>query len=388
MNELDFLIFTELFKAAYEKCFAQTIKNPMTEIESKVFCNKVLEQTGLSIGWKSVKNYSFFIIDANRAKSENPSVATLDTMSRYVLGAPYTNEIQRKNNEGHHPYWFLYKEKFPPASKKQKSARWVVGVIIGIGGLILVVFCLLYFKWITTSKNEQFTDSFGHLDEVTMTKNGWFLQSKDSIYWNKRGENQGELTLFTLKGDNWPDLSAKPVIKNLLLRKITSDCFMAEIHLSNFKPAEEWQQAGILLLEDTVLTGKSVRLSIAFNDYFAGTKRPNETLVQAITYTGKGFDKPEEIVHKPILYPDSVVNNPALNKNLENPALKIEKHGIKFRFLFAGGARENGAYKELASQDFDMHPNYIGIFAIKGLTNSKVMPARFKFFSLTTYPCN
>jgi hypothetical protein len=107
MNELDFLVFTDLFKAAYEKCFAQAIKNPMTETESKVFCNKVLEQTGLSIGWKSIKNYSFFIIDANSAKSENPSVATLDTLSRYVLSAPYTNEIQRKNNEGHHPLVFI-----------------------------------------------------------------------------------------------------------------------------------------------------------------------------------------------------------------------------------------------------------------------------------------
>jgi hypothetical protein len=389
MNELDFLVFIDLFKAAYEKCFGYAMKNPMTETESKVFCNKVLEQMGLSIGWKSVKNYSFFIIDANSAKAENPSVATLDTLSRYVLGAPYTNEIQRKNDEGHHPYWFLYKEKFQRASKKEAPAkRWITGIAVGIAGLVVVVVCLMYFKHVVGSKSAQFTDYFNHVDEATMAGNGWFVKSKDTSYWNRRGENHGELTLFTLRGDNWPDLSAKPEIKNLLLRKINSDCFAAEVHLTNFRPGEEWQQAGILLLEDTILTGKSVRLSIAFNDYFAGITKPKEILVQAIICTGTGFSKPEEIVHRPILYPDSAINSPMLNKNLENPALKIEKHGNKFRFLFAGGARENGAYKELASQDFDMHPSYIGIFAIKGFTNSKVVPARFKFFSLTANPCN
>jgi hypothetical protein len=64
MNDLDHLVFTELFKAAYSKCFGHAIKNPMTETESKIFCNKILERTGLSIGWKSVKNYSFVITDA------------------------------------------------------------------------------------------------------------------------------------------------------------------------------------------------------------------------------------------------------------------------------------------------------------------------------------
>ncbi|HMH20338.1 MAG TPA: hypothetical protein VK563_01110, partial [Puia sp.] len=107
MDDLDFLVFARLFNEAFVNCFGHAIKNPLTETESKIFCNKILEQTGLSIGWKSVKNYSFFILDKAGSK-ENPSVATLDTLARYVLGAPYTTEIQRKNDESHFPYWFLY----------------------------------------------------------------------------------------------------------------------------------------------------------------------------------------------------------------------------------------------------------------------------------------
>src|SRR5580700_4519548 len=112
MDELDISAFAALFKEAYHKCFGLAIANPVTETEAKIFCNKVLDQTGLSIGWKSVKNYSIFLLDGAAGRRENPSPATLDTLARYVLGAPYTTEIQRKNDESHYPYWFLYREKF------------------------------------------------------------------------------------------------------------------------------------------------------------------------------------------------------------------------------------------------------------------------------------
>jgi hypothetical protein len=385
MDDLDFLVFARLFKEAYVKCFGQAIKNPLTETESKIFCNKVLEQTGLSIGWKSVKNYSLFIKNTSAGKKENPSVATLDTLARYVLSAQYTTEIQRKNEESHYPYWFLYKEKSLKNLKKPVSVKWMIST----GMLVIVIIAsIVYIKFIAVAKGGQFTDSFKYLDENTVLKNGWFVKSKDIAYWNKRNEKPGELTLYTLRGDNWPDPSSKPDIKNLLIRPLNADCFTAEAHLDNFIPGQEWQQAGILLLEDTSFTGKSIRLSFAYNDYFAGAPKPREVLVQAITYLGNGFGKPEEIAHQPIFYPDSAIKNGEMKKNIENSALRIEKQGKKFRFLYALGVRENGAFKEVATQEFDMHPKYIGIFALKGYTNSANMPVRFKFFRITSDPCD
>src|ERR1700733_1424599 len=126
MDRLDQLAFAALFNEAYQKCFGLAIANPMTETEAKIFCNKVLDQTGLSIGWKSVKNYSIFLSDGVAGRQENPSVATLDTLARYVLGAPHTTEIQRKNDESHHPYWFMYREKFVANPRKSQSKTTVL----------------------------------------------------------------------------------------------------------------------------------------------------------------------------------------------------------------------------------------------------------------------
>jgi len=388
MDSLDVLAFAALFKEAYANCFGLSIKNPLSETESKIFCNKILEQTGLSIGWKSMKNYSFFIMDAAAGKRENPSTATLDTLARYVLGAPYSNEISRKNEESHYPYWFLYREKFVASSKINKPKKVFKRGAITIAILIPFAVLLVYFELVERHATLQFTDDFSQVDDASLLRNGWFVKSIDPGYWNKRNETPGQLTLFTLKGDNWPDPAARPEIKNLLLREIATDCFTAEVHLKGFIPSQEWQQAGFLLLEDTSFAGKSMRLSLAYNDYFGGVKKPREILLQAITSLGNGFGKPEEVAHKPIFYPDSASNNGVLVNNLKNSALRIEKRGNNYRFLYAGGTRENGAFKEVATLRFDMQPRFIGIFAIKGFTNAADIPVSFKFFRISGDTCN
>ena len=386
MNNPDFLIFTVLFKEAYQRCFGRAMESPLTETESKLLCNHILDKTGLSIGWKSVKNYSIFINDTAAEKKENPSVATLDTLARYVLNAPYTSEVQRKNDESHYPYWFLYIEKFNGPEKTERKPVSYTFLYVALGAILLIALLAAIYKISVGSKRVNFTDHFTNLNERAMRDNGWFVKSKDPAYWNRRYEKPGDLTLFTLKGDNWQDTLSKPDIKNLLIRPIVSDCFTVEVHLESFIPHEEWQQAGILVMEDTTFTGKSVRLSLAYNDFFGGMKRPKEILIQAITSLGNGFGKPEEIAHKVIFYPDSVNNN-FLLQNLRTSALRIEKYGNKFRFLYAAGPKANGAFKEAITQEFDIKPKYLALFAIKGFTDAGIEPVRFKYFRLTGGDC-
>lgn len=59
MNDLDASAFASLFKEAYSKCFGHPMKNAISETEGKVFSGKLFDQTGLVVGAKSIKNYSF-----------------------------------------------------------------------------------------------------------------------------------------------------------------------------------------------------------------------------------------------------------------------------------------------------------------------------------------
>jgi len=384
MNDLDVSAFTALFKEAHQKCFGHPITKPLSETESKLFSNKIFDQTGLVIGPKSIKNYSFFILNNSEAKEENPSVATLDTLARYALDAPYTNEIQRKVKENHYPYWFQYKNKF--YQKKPVQRKWLVPILIMSAIIIIgiVSFIVISSKAISL---RPFTENFSSVDEDTLSAHGWFIKSKDEQYWSKRSDKPGYLTLYTLKGDNWPDSLNKPDIKNLLIRKISADCFTAEVHLSEFIPQQNWQQAGIFLSEDSNFSKKSLRLSFLYNDFYGGFPNKKEIIIQAITSQGKDFDKPEEITHQSVFTIDSS-NESLVRQNLRYAALRIERQGKKFRLLFANGSLANAAFKELISQDIDMNPQYVGLFAIKGFVDSaEIIPVRFDFFNYNPGKC-
>lgn len=383
MQEPEYTVFSRLYREAYLRCFRKPLVQTLTETESKLFYQQILNLTGLTIGWRSLKNYSLFILNDN--KEENPSVASMDTLARYVLKAPYTTEITRKNEESHHPYWFLYRDKHLSEAETPKqvksNVRWISSHIA------LVLLLVATYIWYHCNASVSVIENFKDLSEKGLQDKGWQILNKDNVFWAKRNIHANALTLFTLGGDNWPDGNTKPVIKNLLIRPLPAGCFTTELQMEDFIPAGEWQQAGLLLLEDTTLNSPSIRISLAYNDFFGGFNKPSEVIVQAISAPGLG-GKPEEFVHFPVLTFDSTAQKPVLLNNLKHTALRIEKQGKHYRFLYAIGSRANSAFKELAAKDFTVEPRYVAVFALKGtMPATQVVQVMIKKFLLQSIPC-
>ncbi len=333
MDAVSKKVFFVLFKEAIAKCFGYPLHQALTETESKQLYNQIFDATGLVIGWKSLKNYSLFVLNENE-KEGNPSTATLDTLARYVLSVPYTTETERKTNESHFPYWFKYREEHLSNNKtiaeKPKSKKYLSIFALIIFAVIITI-CFYFFY---SSKTKNFSTDFHSVNEDSLLHDGWFVKDKDEEFWNKRAEKPKLLSLFTLTGDNWLDSVNQPQIKNLLLRKINADCFTAEVHLQDFFPQNEWQQAGILLMEDTNYNSKTLRLSLAYNDFFGGFTKSKEIIIQAVTTPGNGLLHPEEIAHVSVFTLDS--NNENLVKNnLRYSGLRIEKSGGNIRLLYS-----------------------------------------------------
>jgi hypothetical protein len=388
LDKPDEQIFCTLYQEAYQRCFKQELKQPITEAEGKLFYQQILEHTGLTVGWRSLKNYSFHVLKHSDDKQENPSIATLDTLARYVLKAPYTNDIKRKQEEDHHPYWYLYREQTltkptaPTESSKNKK-RILIPLLFLVVCLPVVSTVYQLINKPAAPVNEDFTDVSGN----KLAERGWEVSNKDAVYWNKKAINKGSLTLFTLNGDNWPDSNATPFVKNLLYRKLPSPCFGAELHLEQFIPQGRWQQAGILLMQDTNINSPSIRVSLAYNDFFGGYSKPREVLVQAISAPGNGR-KPEEFAHYTVFAIDSARKTPALFAGMTHTALRVEMENGQLRLLYSGGARSNMAFKEVVSQKFNFEPHYIGIFALKGFDQpSAIIPVKVSRFMLESINC-
>ncbi|TFF39546.1 hypothetical protein [Mucilaginibacter psychrotolerans] len=384
MEEPELAVFSLLYREAHSRCFGVSLDQPLTETEGKLFQQQLLDCTGLIVGWRTLKNYSIFVL--NKKEKENPSVASLDTLARYVLKAPYTNEIDRKKTEAHHPYWFLYREKHLAKAIspiiKPRNLGWIRPVLAAL------VLLLAGYTWYERNTLVTFTENFEDLGENALLNRNWQVINKDERYWARRIDSPKALTLFTLPGDNWTDSTAKPLIKNLLIRPLPLGCFVAELQIEDFIPGGEWQQAGLLLLNDTTLNSPSMRISLAFNDFFGGFTKPAEILVQAIATPGND-GKPEEFVHSTVLTVDSVTRTPGVLNNLRKTAIRIERHGNNYRLLYAGGAAANAAFKELAVKELGIEPRYIAIFALKGrVDKAPVVAVKVKKFTMEGIACN
>jgi hypothetical protein len=409
-GEADAQAFARLFDDAYRKCFSIPFAAPLTESESHRFSVEIAESAGLEIGWKSLKNYSSYLLGSG-GRTENPSVPTLDTLARYVADAPRTTEERRRTQERHYPYWFRYRDALRQTEMAQTSAppdetrattdeasetrptpaRVRPPILLLVAAMLAAAFAswlaLQYAGPSNGGSAERFIDEFDDVSEAALTKRGWSVQAVDSAHWTRRHAKPGHLTLFTLPGDNWPQPGRAPVIRNLLVRRLPSQCFIAELRLTSFVPRQNWQQAGILLLEDTAFAGRSVRTSIGFNDFAGGFPETKEIIVQAITSLGRESSKPEEVVHHR-LFVEEPGTAQLVRQNLEHSALRIEKHGAQLRFLSSTGAMKNAAFREVGRAEFDFRPAYVAVFALEGfVTRSDDAPAHVDAFTLSEVPC-
>ena len=401
--------FARLFRDAYRRCFAAELTAPLTESESHRFSVEIAESTGLEIGWKSLKNYSNYLV-GRPGRAENPSIATLDTLARYVAGAPRTNEEQRRTRERHYPYWVRYREGLrhvdspepheglgetspstevasdelaaPPLTRPRRTVAFALAVFAAVLALLLVAVRQ------RDARSERFVDEFDDVSMAALARRGWSVHSVDSAHWAQRNARPGHLSLFTLQGDNWPQPARAPVVRNLLVRSLSMDCFVVDVRLTSFFPRQNWQQAGILLLEDTAFAGRSVRMSLGFNDFSGGFPSTREVIVQAITSLGQQSSKPEEFVHQRLFVVDSTTER-LVRDNLESSALRIEKRGTQLRLLSSAGPMKNAPFREVGRADFDFRPAYVAVFAIKGFVNqSENVPVYIDAFNQSEVPCS
>ena len=142
------------------------------------------------------------------------------------------------------------------------------------------------------------------------------------------------------------------------MRPLSSDCFDVDVRLTSFFPRQNWQQAGLLLLEDTTFAGRSARMSIGYNDFSGGFPQTREVIVQAITSLGRSSGKPEELVHRRLFVVDPATEA-LVRQNLESSALRIEKRGAHLRLLYSAGPMKNAPFKEVGGTDFDFRPAYV-----------------------------
>ena len=126
----------------------------------------------------------------------------------------------------------------------------------------------------------------------------------------------------------------------MVYRKLDCDCCTVTAHLTDFHPVKNWQQAGILLLEEPDFSGRSMRMTFAVHQ--VGDEQPRKKLQivpmqeNHIPYNRTVMDFDEEM-------------------DLNRISLQIRKNGDQFEFLYYLEGSFN-SYYTVEKLNFRMNP--------------------------------
>jgi hypothetical protein len=226
------------------------------------------------------------------------------------------------------------------------------------------------------ARTSYFHEDFAAPDKNELLRHGWQLLYPDQEHW-RLPHAQGRVTLHTMRGDLWTKDQERPFVPNLLARPFTRERFRVTALLTDFHPRHNWQQAGIVLLDDA---DQYVRLTVGYDGSGAPGSTPRITI-------GAVFEEHGTVVAQPIVTLKEFDDRP-----LPKVWLQVVKDQDLIILRYRLGA-DYGPFRELSQREFKLRQRHVALAAFQGITQElpggarqpltwDPVPANFDFLSV------
>ena len=297
-----------------------------------------------------------------------------------------TQESENLDSSTSHP---------PQISKTQK---YLTGVLLVLGFLFLLIFC--------NRRPMDFEEDFRIVSEAYLNSRGWRFVDKDEFLLRMVKPKEGALGLSTAAGDIWvkEDSGEQRMIKNMLVREIPDEDFEIVTHISGFYPHQPHQQAGIVLLDDTVKKNTFIRFTITHNHPEEKKMFPGYFFRVQIAISIDGVIEYAGVLGDQI--PERVPGDTIRDRKYENVWLRITRNGKGYQFAFRVFS-QTMAFRYVCRTDMiecslnerstvklkNFQPRFLGLGAYHGFTdeahgkplNADTIPAYFESFKLSYF---
>lgn len=225
---------------------------------------------------------------------------------------------------------------------------WLLFLLLPLGGIA---------AWLFQPKPARnWREDFNNTSVDSLQARGFEWLDFDPDWWSKQLRDS-MLTLYTLRGDYWCDAADTPLISNLLLKKLNCKSCKITVKLGGFNPVQDYQQAGIILLDAIKTRENNIRFTYAA---CSSCNPPRQGLQMVKNDRGDVIEK--------FKHTGEIASNPS--RSNQSLWLRMEYKDGQMRFFYHWGA-EYSSFSEIASMDIDFVPAYIGLVAFRGLKDSK-----------------
>lgn len=298
----------------------------------------------------------------------DPSICAADKLEKPSFGDDFVQVLFKYIEEEPKPVAHIPKHQ--PFSRK-----WLWQ---GVAALLFSAVAIAFWQWPNPPK--YWEEPFEDVSVAGLNSRGWEIVDYDSVAFSKQ-LRPGHLTLYTLRGDYWVVPSDSPKITNLLLRKVDSEHFKVSVRIDSFNPYQDYQQAGIILLDKN----KTRTHNIRFTFFCCATCTSSQQGLQIIKREhGTAYEAYKGLKEWP-----RGQTNPHKTQTIW---LQIAVSKKIFRFFYHG-SEEFASFSEIAEIDFDFEPCYVAIGAFRGLrdstknlNNSEAIPAFFDYVKVEPLP--
>jgi len=249
------------------------------------------------------------------------------------------------------------------------------------GAALLLFLAIAVAMWQWLDRPKYWEEDFNDVSVEGLKSRGWEILDYDSVAFSKQLK-PGTLTTHTLWGDYWCAPLQPPIITNLLLKKINSKSGKITFKLVDFHPLQDYQQAGIFLLDKNRKRNHNIRITFAA---CVSCSRPRQSFQMVKREHGTAYEK----TFLMSIWPD---NSPPPKDTLTPLWVQVQFEQNKFRF-YAHEWHETASFVEIGEFDFDFEPYYIAVGAFRGMTNGKgelntsaSIPAFFDYLKVEPLP--
>lgn len=260
----------------------------------------------------------------------NPALCATEQLERGSFGKDFLEVLEH----------YVAQPEAQPTHRSPKKWWMLVGA-----------FCLLCVMGATWCFNPQEIRDFEEYFEDTsldgLKKNGWEIADFDSSLWFPQNRS-GMLTLRTSRGDYWFTPPDTPVIHNLLFKKLPEcPCFKLTFKIRDFRPNENFQQVGVVFLNDRKERNHNIRVTTAVG----GVSHKLQVIKRE---HGQAYELSQPL------------RNIETDPPIDSIWVVVEKRDNEFEFFY-NLRNEYGPFTSFAKMTFDFEPAYIGIGAFNGI---------------------
>ena len=182
----------------------------------------------------------------------DPAVCPVEKLEKPSFGRDFIDALEQ----------YVKDEPIPAPAAPPAGNKWITRKL-GLSSIILVIITGLVFQLLKPKNPKNWREDFTVTLADSLHARGFEWLDFDAEWWSRQSKDSF-LTLYTHPGDYWVKPGEERVIKNMLYKKISGNCFTITVKIDHFNPSQNGQHFDVFLFDERLSRETHLRAGMSY----------------------------------------------------------------------------------------------------------------------------